>query len=196
MNKIALALIGFYQKFISPYKGFKCAYGRHLNEKSCSAYGAEVFREQSFFKACRSLAKRLEACEEVCRSYGQCRDNRLGGLRRNQIGGCEEDIACYLLLCGLGESNSISELCGCGYCGTAIHNVFKGRNRCVELGRRKKLGKIIIIVKDRMSENIYKLIYDEGHAPGKYEDDPEKWEGDWIEISLKEAKEILAEKSE
>lgn len=45
MKKFASALITFYQKYISPYKGFKCPY-----YPSCSGYTIEAIQTHGFFK--------------------------------------------------------------------------------------------------------------------------------------------------
>ncbi len=38
INKSAIILIQLYQKFISPYKGYCCAYKVHHNDVSCSQF--------------------------------------------------------------------------------------------------------------------------------------------------------------
>ena len=39
LTSAALAAIRFYQRWISPYKGFRCAYGAHSGRCSCSTLG-------------------------------------------------------------------------------------------------------------------------------------------------------------
>ena len=46
-GKIGIATrtaIGAYQRYLSPYKGFCCAYRAHTGRASCSALGARVIR--------------------------------------------------------------------------------------------------------------------------------------------------------
>ena len=64
-----LALIGAYQRYLSPRKGFRCAYGVLHGGGTCSSIGKRLLREQgmvSFFKgmrvqftACRLAAQQL-----------------------------------------------------------------------------------------------------------------------------------------
>ena len=37
MRALALVAIGAYQRYVSPYKGFCCAYRAHTSRASCSA---------------------------------------------------------------------------------------------------------------------------------------------------------------
>ncbi|MDQ1813775.1 membrane protein insertion efficiency factor YidD [Massilia sp. CCM 9210] len=44
MKTLALSAIGFYQRHLSPYKGFRCAYCAYTGNASCSALGARAIR--------------------------------------------------------------------------------------------------------------------------------------------------------
>jgi len=44
MRKLVLAAITGYQTYLSPYKGFCCAYRVHTGRKSCSALGFRAVR--------------------------------------------------------------------------------------------------------------------------------------------------------
>ena len=45
MKKLVIAMIRFYQKYISPYKGTKCPY-----VPSCSQYGLEAIEKYGVIK--------------------------------------------------------------------------------------------------------------------------------------------------
>jgi uncharacterized protein len=62
LSPLALAGIGLYQRHISPYKGFRCAYGAEGNTKSCSAFGRHVFGKYDVATATALLKRRFEAC--------------------------------------------------------------------------------------------------------------------------------------
>ncbi len=51
MNKIAVALISGYQEYISPRKGFSCAYRILHGDESCSHYIKRMFLTSSLVKS-------------------------------------------------------------------------------------------------------------------------------------------------
>ena len=69
MRKIALLMIEFYQKHISPYKGFSCAYRQHTGCASCSSLGYLAIRRFGVFKGIGVLKMRFSYCDEVYRSH-------------------------------------------------------------------------------------------------------------------------------
>lgn len=61
---LALHLIKSYQKYLSPYKGFNCAY-RVVNgapAQGCSAYGHKVIARYGVFKGIELLRRRFYDC--------------------------------------------------------------------------------------------------------------------------------------
>ncbi len=65
MNKIAVALISGYQQYISPRKGFSCAYRILHGDESCSHYIKRMFIEQDFSRAIAAAGQRFKACKEA-----------------------------------------------------------------------------------------------------------------------------------
>ncbi len=65
MNKIAITLIGGYQQYISPIKGFSCAHRILYGEESCSNYIKRMFIEQDFSGAMEAARQRFKACKEA-----------------------------------------------------------------------------------------------------------------------------------
>ncbi len=62
----ALALIAGYQKFISPHKGYSCAYNAlHPNSSSCSEYGKQAISIHGVFPGYSLLQHRLEQCRQA-----------------------------------------------------------------------------------------------------------------------------------
>lgn len=62
-SALADSAIGVYQRYVSPYKGFRCAYGVHTGRRSCSAYA-------------RGIVQRLGAGalrEAMPRQFARCR---------------------------------------------------------------------------------------------------------------------------
>ena len=58
----AIKAINFYQKFISPYKGFSCAHRVATNEVGCSGYGKKVIGRYGIIKGIKLLNRRFYDC--------------------------------------------------------------------------------------------------------------------------------------
>jgi putative component of membrane protein insertase Oxa1/YidC/SpoIIIJ protein YidD len=69
---LALAAIRFYQRFISPYKGFSCALRVATGGASCSAYGHAVIARFGLVRGLGLLQRRFELCGHVYRRAHAC----------------------------------------------------------------------------------------------------------------------------
>lgn len=69
MKNIALYAIRFYQRAISPYKGFRCAYAFHSGCASCSALGYRAIRRFGVWRGLGVLNGRLEKCGVAYRRH-------------------------------------------------------------------------------------------------------------------------------
>lgn len=58
-------MIRFYQKRISPHKGFCCAYRKLTGGYSCSQYAYKIVQRHGAVGLLRSLPKRFECCKEA-----------------------------------------------------------------------------------------------------------------------------------
>lgn len=79
VTSLALGAIRFYQKWISPYKGFRCAHHALHQSGSCSHYGYQVFSSHSVFEAFGLLQERFRECREAYNAMvasGQVEDKR------------------------------------------------------------------------------------------------------------------------
>ena len=63
LNKVAIYLINFYQKYISPYKGYCCAYRVYHNDISCSEFAKNSFNNLRFFHAISNIKQRFKECK-------------------------------------------------------------------------------------------------------------------------------------
>lgn len=68
-KKILIGGVLFYRKFISPYKGFKCAHSHHTHGLSCSTYGLKVLNENKPLVALSLIKERLSACSVIYHLY-------------------------------------------------------------------------------------------------------------------------------
>lgn len=62
LRPLALLLIRGYQRYLSPRKGFSCAYRAHRGGHSCSAHGYHAISKHGFFLGLRLLRRRLDRC--------------------------------------------------------------------------------------------------------------------------------------
>lgn len=69
MRLLALIAIRAYQRVISPYKGFCCAYGFHTGHRSCSALGYRAIRSQGLLRGIALLQQRLDRCAIAYKRY-------------------------------------------------------------------------------------------------------------------------------
>ena len=56
MRVLAKYSIVFYQKFISPYKGFRCAYGAYYGHSSCSCEIMNIIENEPFSECKKALS--------------------------------------------------------------------------------------------------------------------------------------------
>ena len=90
MRKIFLAAIVCYQRYLSPYKGFCCAYRAHTGQQSCSALGFRAIRRYGVFAGLTILRRRLFLCGVVHRRHSVFHPPRF----QSQRGFC--DVGCDL----------------------------------------------------------------------------------------------------
>ena len=69
MNYLPRMAIRGYQKWISPYKGFRCAHHVVYADGSCSDYGLQCFEESPFFEAIQRIKDRFAACKVANQIY-------------------------------------------------------------------------------------------------------------------------------
>ena len=138
MRQLALLAIRGYQRFISPYKGFHCAFHAHTGRHTCSGYGYRVIARYGVNRGYRLLQRRLHACSEVYQQHHQApallNKYRAGNgsefaqsmqRRRAQRGNCDVG-SCDVGGCDVGA---------CSNCGDALDLVSKGGD-CLNWFRR------------------------------------------------------------
>jgi putative component of membrane protein insertase Oxa1/YidC/SpoIIIJ protein YidD len=62
IDLLATAAIGGYQRFISPYKGFCCAYRFHTGRRSCSAYARVIVERLGALALRDAMPRQFERC--------------------------------------------------------------------------------------------------------------------------------------
>jgi putative component of membrane protein insertase Oxa1/YidC/SpoIIIJ protein YidD len=71
---VLLAAIRFYKRFVSPHKGFACAYRIHTGHCSCSTLGYRAVARFGVLRGLGVLRLRLDRCHEVFLRHGRHRE--------------------------------------------------------------------------------------------------------------------------
>ncbi len=120
MRFLALGAIAFYQRHISPHKGFVCAYRAHTGCGSCSRLGQRAIRRYGVIKGTQLLFARFEKCAQAHRRYGGLAAassfaRRPGGLTQQRgFVDCACDIPCAGMECG--TFFEVADSCGACPC--------------------------------------------------------------------------------
>ncbi len=105
MKILALAAIVFYRRFLSPWKGFFCAYRVHTGHACCSALGFRAVRRYGVRHGLDVLRGRFERCGDAHRKY------RVAN-RFREAGHCDiPDVSC-----DHGDWDCLSSVCDAASC--------------------------------------------------------------------------------
>lgn len=154
LNFLGLKLIRFYQKFISPYKGYSCAYSKYTGKKSCSNYGARVMKKNlNFFVALKLIRRRLDRCAYVNKQnfikQSQIQSQNLNKKFASQAGFCDcggcdvpacDLPSCELPSCHFSSCETLDVLsCGCDVldCGGGESGSTKEQKRMDDRKKRR-----------------------------------------------------------
>jgi uncharacterized protein len=96
--QFADSAIGAYQRYLSPYKGFCCAYRAHTGKRSCSAYGRSVVQKLGLLALVAALPKQFERCQQAFASLKVSEKNRGNNKKSRSNQSCDVpcDAACDL----------------------------------------------------------------------------------------------------
>ena len=140
MRRLAISLIQAYKRFVSPYKGFGCAYRLHCGRASCSSLGIRAIRRYGVWKGLGVLSERTSRCGVAYQRYG----SKVFRPHLSQRGDC--DLGCD----GIGDCDfpsgksllrgcDIASCCDCGNCDWRRDRKRKDREGAVYLP--PKVGK-------------------------------------------------------
>uniref|UniRef100_UPI003451BAF6 membrane protein insertion efficiency factor YidD n=1 Tax=Hylemonella sp. TaxID=2066020 RepID=UPI003451BAF6 len=141
MRRILLTAIRAYQRYLSPYKGFGCAYRLHTGRLGCSALGYRAIRRYGIVKGLSILRRRTYLCGVAHRRYAASPQRP----PRAQRGDC--DLGCDLpmdfaanLPGGKSCSNpgSYVSCCDCGSCDWPDRKKNKEQERGIHLPPRRR----------------------------------------------------------
>lgn len=129
VSKLALGAIWGYQRYLSPYKGFRCAHSVLHGDTGCSGYAKHAIRDHGLWGAVPAIRQRFRDCKDAsltlranCTVHAnwaeeQAASPRRGGKRKNKrresrAGRCIDNTCdCTdVAWCGLG----VPALCAAG----------------------------------------------------------------------------------
>jgi uncharacterized protein len=119
MRRVVLAAIRAYQRYVSPYKGFCCAYREHTGRAGCSAVGYRAVRRHGVFSGLAIARQRAFLCGVAHRRYRIQHVQALHAQRGVCDVGCDLpcDGGCDLPSGrGLSKACDILSCCDCGSC--------------------------------------------------------------------------------
>jgi putative component of membrane protein insertase Oxa1/YidC/SpoIIIJ protein YidD len=112
MRLMALAAIRAYQHYVSPYKGFRCAYAVVTGRASCSALGYRTIRRHGVIGGIALLRKRTRLCAVVHHRAVDVRQPRAWAER----GFCDCDLPCDVSCCDVPDDGGLCDLADCCDC--------------------------------------------------------------------------------
>lgn len=108
MRHFLIFLIRLYQRFISPYKGFRCAYSRYHPGRTCSGMVKGILAEHGVVNGWSLIRLQFEACREAHERLSDEPDDpgtepdkpRGKGCLRESAEQCAVELSCEM--CGAG----------------------------------------------------------------------------------------------
>ena len=88
MRFIALMLIRLYQRFLSPIKGYSCAYRVYTGKESCSAYGYQAIARYGVVTGYQLIRRRMDKCTHVF-ELNRCTQSTTYPTSRFESGYCD-----------------------------------------------------------------------------------------------------------
>lgn len=98
MRRFWILLIGFYQRFISPYKGFRCAHAVYHSGPSCSSAVKTIISQYGLIKGLPAIRKRFAECRQAyCLILAEQSENK-SKKGKKKSGKCKQQLKEH---CGL-----------------------------------------------------------------------------------------------
>lgn len=76
LDTSASAAIGIYQRYISPHKGFCCAYRVHTGKRSCSAYAQGIVERVGALALFTAMPRQFARCKEAYMALSEAKNRK------------------------------------------------------------------------------------------------------------------------
>lgn len=117
-NPAVIAING-YQRYISPHKGFCCAYRVVTGEDSCSEYVKKTIIRKGFFRSLTEIRNRFQDCKESARYINKAKEAEASNKQKEDDdspsdGACiaAETVACLPTSCAEASLSSAAGTLG------------------------------------------------------------------------------------
>lgn len=136
LARLSLRAIRGYQLYLSPHKGFSCAYRCATGRDGCSAHGARVIERFGLSVGLVLLRRRLRLCGETYRKRAAVPNPVLYYQRGDCDPGCDASCLPDLPCSGKSIMRGAGECAGECSCGALEHYLEKKYERARERWRR------------------------------------------------------------
>jgi putative component of membrane protein insertase Oxa1/YidC/SpoIIIJ protein YidD len=118
MKIIAIGCIKFYQKFISPHKGFRCAYGVLHGGKSCSGSVIDIINKHGVFSFSK-IRGQFQACHHSYETLISQEKEKDKKKKKDKNNNDNDNSYCHLDGCScVPTPSSCKNVDDCGDCGS------------------------------------------------------------------------------
>jgi len=95
MDKAALWIIGFYQRFLSPWKGFRCAAAAFYGSDNCSIAVKKIIEENGLIGGRPRISEQFRLCATASSALAEDEEKKRKRRRRDRdTAGCLTEAAC------------------------------------------------------------------------------------------------------
>ena len=115
----AVLTINGYQRYVSPYKGFCCAYRVVRGGDSCSEFAKQAILQNGFWHSLRAIRKRFTECKEAAVYFNTQKEQekKQRGESKKQ-GACQRSadlLHCIPMPCGEASGGFGIDACACSF---------------------------------------------------------------------------------
>lgn len=88
ISKMAILCIKGYQRYISPRKGFRCAYGVLHGTHGCSGAVIEILQKKGILAGVPAIRERFSACKDACEELNKQKEQKKQKKKEEADGEC------------------------------------------------------------------------------------------------------------
>ena len=121
MSAVAVAgMIGFYQRWLSPLKGFSCAYRRERRRCSCSEFGRRVVTRFGLLKFVPLMRERFARCAMAAKKLTERKKSKRETCPLQPESKCNAGPSDCLTVGDCGDADAWGPAAECGWMGAEM----------------------------------------------------------------------------